>query len=292
MRPVGILPWLLACVLAVSLPARAEVDQPSTLTVRYEERVAAAVAAYGSADFQRARVLFLEAHALDPSARTLRAIGMCSYNLGDPIDALLQLEAALVDGRKPLAGELRTSSLDVLFRSQQKIGLFRLELTPAVTRVTLADGPPRLTTRGELLLLPGERKLRFEAPGHVAQQRTLHVHAGERSVLRVTLAHEPARHEVAAPPSRATTRARLRLWRNVGFGASALAFAAFGISGSLALVKQSELRNDCVAHACGPALHDEVDAYERTKLTSVVSLVVGAVLVSASLALWLWGRDA
>ena len=46
-----------------------------------------AVAEYDAGHFQEARALFRQAHEKSPTARTLRGIGMCSFELRDYVEA-------------------------------------------------------------------------------------------------------------------------------------------------------------------------------------------------------------
>jgi tetratricopeptide (TPR) repeat protein len=61
------------------------------------QRINSALSAFENGRWAEARSDFRRAHELDPTARTLRTIGMCSFNLGDYIDAVQSLEAALED---------------------------------------------------------------------------------------------------------------------------------------------------------------------------------------------------
>src|SRR3954451_3776514 len=53
----------------------------------YDGFIAQALQAYDAGRFAEARSSFRRAHEIAPTARTLRTIGMCSFNLGDYVDA-------------------------------------------------------------------------------------------------------------------------------------------------------------------------------------------------------------
>jgi len=68
------------------------------------KRVAAtmdAVAEYEAGHYQEARALFRQAHEKSPTARTLRGIGMASFELRDYVEATRALTASLRDVRPP-----------------------------------------------------------------------------------------------------------------------------------------------------------------------------------------------
>jgi hypothetical protein len=273
----------------------------------YDRFIAQALSAYDSGRFAEARSSFRRAHELLPTARTLRTIGMCSFNLGDYVDALLNLEAALTDPRKPLNADQRSSAADLIARSQVHVGRFRVRVTPS-DALLWADGrpPPRLGT-DEVLLEPGRHELLAQASGHQPSRSTLQVDGGDRTTLEIRLELNPAGSDVAAavtpsaaargeasapaplanptaPEDRSNTQAVLG-YLALGVGGAGL--IAFGVTTGLAASKGSSLDARCADRQCPPAYHDDVDTYDRYKLLSTVSLITGLVFGGGGVALLL-----
>ena len=73
-----------------------------------------AVAEYDAGHFQEARALFRQAHESPPTARTLRGIGMCSFELRDYVEATRSLGASLRDTRRPLTERSRNGTRRLL----------------------------------------------------------------------------------------------------------------------------------------------------------------------------------
>src|SRR3954468_5859705 len=77
-------------------PPRALAQDPAE-TPQYRSLLEEAVAEYDARRYEEARALFRRAHDLSPNARTMRGIGMASFELREYVEALRALEGALVD---------------------------------------------------------------------------------------------------------------------------------------------------------------------------------------------------
>jgi hypothetical protein len=305
---------LLTAVLVLTLPVRSgQAQDPG-----YEGFITEALQAYDAGRWAEARTLFHRAHDVEPTARTYRTIGMCSFNLGDYRDALLNLEAALADERKPLTPEQRAQVSDLITHCNAKLGRFRLQLSPQSATLQVDGSAPTLLGQRELLLEPGRHQISASASGHRTLVRELSVEGGDHATLELRL--EPGVEEragVAAPapgtatapepmtpaatttagPSAATrapaeahpgssTRAILGY---IGLGVGAAGIATFAITGGLALAKKSKLASECPKSQCRPAHYVELDSYDRLKTISTIGLISGAVLLSAGAVLLLTG---
>src|SRR6185369_1334355 len=94
----------LAAVLIVGIVAARPrvVAAQEAETPQYRGLLSEAVAEYDARRYEEARALFRRAHDLSPNARTLRGIGMASFELREYVEALRALEGSLVDQRRPL----------------------------------------------------------------------------------------------------------------------------------------------------------------------------------------------
>ena len=89
-----------------------------------------AVAEYDAGHYQEARALFRQAHEKQPTARTLRGIGMCSFELRDYVEASRNLSASLRETRRPLTSEQKRHADALLARANTFIGRFTVKVQP------------------------------------------------------------------------------------------------------------------------------------------------------------------
>jgi hypothetical protein len=275
----------------------------------YEGFITEALSAYDAGRWAEARTAFRRAHALAPTARTFRTIGMCSFNLGDYIDALQNLETALSDVRKPVTAEQRTQIAGLIERANAKLGRFRLKLVPEGAGVLVDGAAPALLGGHELLLEPGHHVIVASANGYRSLRRELAVEPGDRATLDLQLepgadplpvnaAASPAAAPTAtaapeladmtepeeAPASRGGTQ---RVLGFVGIGLGGAGLVTFGVAGGLALGKKSTLDDACPDRQCGPAEHNDVDSYNRLRTISSVGLIAGGAFLTLGLVLLL-----
>jgi hypothetical protein len=165
----------------------------------YREAIDEAIAEHSAARYAEARALFTRAHALQPSARTLRGIGMTEFELRNYVEAARLLQEALISNVRPLEGELRTATEALLERTRGFIGRYTLTLTPADLQLYVDGGPARIEADRTLALTVGDHSLHAKAQGYVPVSHTLRVNGGE--ALQLNIALEKERAQVAAAPA-------------------------------------------------------------------------------------------
>jgi hypothetical protein len=292
--------------------AQAEAQPAQATQSAYDGFIEQALQAYDAGRFAEARTSFRRAHELSPTARTLRTMGMCAFNLGDYVDALLNLEAALSDSRKPLTDEQRKHATDLIGRSNQHVGRYRLRLSPPEAALTVDGHAPALLAERELVLESGRHQIDVRAPGYRSAQSALSVEGGDRTTFELRLTHatpeEIAGNQAGDPQLTAAADqrpksgfsqaqpvepepARGSLQQTLGYvtlGVGVAGLAAFGVVGALAIAKQSSLHDHCPQGQCAPAYHDDVDRYETLKNVTTGLLIGGGVctLVGAGLLLF------
>ncbi len=158
----------------------------------YLDVIKAALAEFESDNYAEARVMFEQAHSIRPSARTLRGMGLTSFELKEYVRAEQELSAALVDLRQPLSEPQRKEILSLLLRLERYIGKLEVKTKPADVTVTL-DGR---AVRGEVKIELGQHELVAQAPGHRTLRRMVTIEGGKRQVLNLELVPD----EVAAAP--------------------------------------------------------------------------------------------
>jgi hypothetical protein len=147
-----------------------------------------AVSEYQAGRFEEARALFLRANQQSPSARTLRGLGMASFELRDYVAAARALAAALHEARHPLTVEQRQHVEGLLARAETFVGRLTPRLRPADATLLVDDKPAQREPDGTLLLPFGRHRLTARCPGCADDQRDLEVLGGERRDLEIVLA--------------------------------------------------------------------------------------------------------
>ncbi len=212
---------------AFAAPAPAAQDPGET--TQYRAMLEEAVSEYDAHRYEEARALFRRANEISPNARTLRGIGMASFELREYIEALRSLEASLVDKRRALTATQRQQVEVLIDRTRAFVGRFFLKVSPKETLVRVDGTPAVIEADGSLLLSFGRHALTAEAPASISENREVNVIGGERQELAFQLRPEPTPAVAAKPASGGGGSAR------GGEGASSSGAAYwFGGAGALA----------------------------------------------------------
>lgn len=242
---------VIAVALGIAAPRRAQAEDAET--PQYHALLNEAVSEYDARRYEEARALFRRANDLSPNARTLRGIGMASFELREYVEALRALEGALVETRRPLTATQRQQVEGLLERTRAFVGHFMLRLTPKETVLNVDGAPVTLEADGAVLLSFGRHAVTAEAPGSILESRELNVIGGEREELTfhlrsATAANEPTPAAVPAahPDPGAHAPAALVDTGNEPHASSAGWFAVAGVlaAGSVASVIYWLNRND------------------------------------------------
>jgi tetratricopeptide (TPR) repeat protein len=165
---------------------------------RYEATIDRAMLEFDAGRFVAARGLFERAHALRPSARTLRGLGVTALALKRYNAAREELNGALVDARRPLTEAQRVQVTQLLDWMQKDLARLRLELSPSHARAFVDDQP---VSAGVTWLDAGEHRLIVNAEGFRPQDRTFRLFAQQELALGIELVPDP--EPLAQAPSRA-----------------------------------------------------------------------------------------
>ena len=193
-----------------ALAAPPAVVQEPGESAQYRSLLEEAVSEYDARRYEEARALFRRAHDISPNARTLRGIGMASFELREYVEALRSLESALADKRRPLTATQRQQVDSLLERTRAFVGRFFLKVSPKETVLHIDGAPASFESDGSLLLSFGRHSLSAEAPGTVAESREVNVIGGERQELAfqlhpdanaVSAGHKTAGDVVVVAPS-------------------------------------------------------------------------------------------
>jgi tetratricopeptide (TPR) repeat protein len=172
-----------AFILAFAAAARPHARAEDAARDEYQHLVQDAASEYNRGNFAEARALFERVHALAPSARTLRGLGLCSFELRTYIRARNELRAALEDQRRPLTSEQREEVKALLERAERYIGLLVVHAVPASATMSL-DGAA-FSGSGEAEV--GAHDLSLKAPGHHSLSVAINVDGTRPQTLELSL---------------------------------------------------------------------------------------------------------
>jgi hypothetical protein len=307
---------------AQSGEARGPAREQSKEDGAYKDLIDQALTEFKLKNWPEARVLFRRAHELNPNARTLRGLGVVSFEMRDYQQAVQHLSAALVDGRQPLTDVQRSECDGLLARSRTFVGSYTLRLEPGAAQVTL-DGSALVRDQDGLVLVPfGEHTLRGVAAGYQDGMLRVQVQGGERSELMLSLLPAGAAPVAAIPPPMAPMVANRELpaasepaspaplrdekrgfiggglrytWIAVGvgavFGGAAVAFWYAG-QGKLDDLEAQCSRRAAEGNPCarGDTNTDSIERFETLTNASLGVAAVGAVAAGVLVALE-WPRE-
>lgn len=249
----------------------------------YDALLNQAITASADKRYLEARELFARAHALSPTARTHRALGVVAVALTDYTTAKRELEAALAAQTLPLTEEQRNEVSHILAWMRESLSILRLRTTPSDAQVEL-DG--KACSCAESWLQPGNHQLVVFAPGFERQEHSVTLGAAEQLALHVVLPKPTAAPATAAPtpapallvasPAPAADGGQAVLWPWLG-GGGALALAAgitLGVFGAndIAAVEKAE-RGTPLSELRGP--------HDRAPWLTGAGIALGAVGIAA-----------
>ena len=284
---------------AAEAPAHAIEEQPESGDAAYDNLIKKALIEFNLSHWGEAKAYFLRAHQLRPSARTLRSLGLTSYEQRLYVSALGYLRQALASQERPLTPEMRAQVQNEIEEARSFVSRLVPVIEPKSVKL-LVDGQPAVFDEdGTLIVDPGQHELLAEAPGFVTQTRPLTAHGADRSELRLTLqpaqpsAAEPFGDRPATQPERqAAGGSDEGFWATrstpqwVGIGLAAGAVVAVGVGavfGLLALDANSDSKQSCTGNMCFGAGYD---ARERALTQADIATVsfIGAGVLAAGAA--------
>jgi tetratricopeptide (TPR) repeat protein len=130
--------WLLSFALCIA-PSPSIAAQDNGESEEYREYVRAALREYQGHNFNEAKAFFAQAHAVSPSARTFRGLGMCSYELRNYVDAINFFEQALGSTNRPLTADMRSEIAGLLRQARTFVTRIQITTQPTWAKVRI-DG--------------------------------------------------------------------------------------------------------------------------------------------------------
>ncbi len=219
--------WLFTLgFLASTVTAQAESSTVPVAEVQaappgYREAVEHALAELRVGNFLEARAMFAHAHALMPSAKTLRGLGLAEFELRSYAESSDHLKQALESQVRPLSPDQRQETEALLERAQHYVTRISLRVAPLTAEVVL-DGTPLVGDRGAIMVSTGDHLIEVSAPDYAAQRRVVHAVGGDTQevVIELLPMRLPVKAPTVVPPAEEARPRRLRsnpwLWAGVG----------------------------------------------------------------------------
>jgi hypothetical protein len=201
LRVVCVLACALACAL-VSIAPRAQaqvVESPE-----YRRTIDDAVTEFRAGHWEEARALFGRAHELEPSARTLRGLGMTAFELRMYVQSMRELDAALRETRKPLDAGMRASAEALIAKARGFVARVQIVPNPKEAALIVDGRHAQLDPDGRIPLDAGLHVVSASADGYKPTSLRFAVEGGRDQVLQLPL--EPILSTSAIPaidPNRA-----------------------------------------------------------------------------------------
>lgn len=289
---------LVAASLLGAAPALAA--EGAAAEAEYRRAIDEAIAAFDGSDFARARAAFERAHALSPSARTYRGIGITAFRQGDFLAASSALRSALEDQRKPLTAEQRAEATDLQTKAAERLGHVTIRVSPGTATVRL-DG--RVVEAGrEIEVTTGKHVFRGDRAGYLPVERERDVDAGAPITVALTLgvrAAAPSAQRDLAPahptpaPDKGVEPSKHsgRLWTWVALGAAPVlgaVSAGIWVSG---LSDANTIKTCTCSDAERAAQAERAGLPAKETWTTVTAVAAGAALAGGIVLYFVEGSD-
>jgi hypothetical protein len=198
--------WLSACLLALTLllahPPRIAAEDNAEGSEEYREYVRAALREFQAGNLNEAKAFFSQAHALSPSARTFRGLGMCSYEMRNYVDAIDQFEKSLSATDRPLTPAMRTEIAGLLRQARTFVTRIQVTTQPTWAKLRIDGRAVERDANGAITVDPGTHELVVEAADHDTVTRTVRTAGSEQLPISITLSPQrklEAQAETRAP---------------------------------------------------------------------------------------------
>ncbi|MEY4510383.1 MAG: hypothetical protein RLZZ450_2505 [Pseudomonadota bacterium] len=186
---------LAGCALSLEGAPTARAQDGAQEVPGYRAIVEEALTEYTAQNYLEAMTLFVRAHELWPNARTLRGLGVVSFELHRYSDSVSFLQQALAAAEKRLDGTMRSDTERLLARARGFVAKIDVSSVPVDAQVRVDGEPSPRTVSGALLLDVGKHQLEFSAPGYDPKHLSYTVVGGEELLWKVSLRRTGTRLE-------------------------------------------------------------------------------------------------
>jgi hypothetical protein len=279
---IGVVLLLASALACVAVRGHAQEDRADG----YQESIAKALQEFELGHWTEAKVFFLRAHAIRPSARTLRGVGLACYESRNYVEAIDHLTEAMASTVQPLTPAMHKAAADLIAEARQFVMLAHIELEPATAELRIDGKLVKVAADGSALLDPGEHELSASAPGYERLRRRVNTEGGSETQLHLVLqplaaATQPLASDFDAPAALESDAGSVAPWLVIG-GSAALAVAG-GVLLGLGLSDKAAVEDV----QDGDEWADHQPAYSRSvafQTAGGIMLGVGVAGVAAGLA--------
>jgi hypothetical protein len=257
----------------------------------YDQIIERALNEYRLGNWDEAAALFARAHALKPSARTLRGLGLSEFENRKYVLALLHCSAALADTRNPLNPEQRGELESVIARASEFVARVTLALAPPTAQVTVDGVAPHRDAAGNVLLDPGPHEL-VVSDGGLSERRRLEALSGQQIALAITLRAEPSAIQIAGTAKDDPPVPVARILTYAGFAVLGVGLAVGTTAGVIVLDKAGDLESACEEDVCPPEQGEDLEQSKDLAVVANVAFVVAGAGAAAAVAGLLWEHTA
>ncbi|HEY6879952.1 MAG TPA: hypothetical protein VI299_18125 [Polyangiales bacterium] len=270
---------LLACMIASMLVLLTISCARAQDSVGYEETIRRALEEYAQSHWEESRVLFKRAHAVNPSARTWRGMGICAFELRQYVAAIDELNAALADFRKPLTNDQRNEAQRLLSRARAFVAVYDVKVKPDNAQI-LIDGVAAQVKDNKLYVDPGSHMLTIRAADH--QERKLDVRLGAGTYQDLSVELLPVGQVATSPADAPATKKKRRIWTWVLGGATV---AAGAVAIGMAFGARNAMQDNDVCKSFQLDCRDVVDRGKSFALgTNLAAGLTGALAIGTVVA--------
>jgi hypothetical protein len=264
---------------------------------KYQELIRRALEEYASGNWTEARVFFEDAHAISPNARTLRGLGMTSYEARSYVEAIAFLEEALTSQVRPLTLRIAQETRQVLDQARRFVSPVNISIEPDFADLRVDGKPIPKPERERVVLDPGEHEFTASAAGFEPGRSVLVAEGGRRLNLHMVLKSESPEHDepraaavpppATAPPSQHEVTTPLASSAQQVVAGTVLGVVGVGsiATGWVFYVLRQQVRTKLFAEGVIPT--SEVDAFRGRGYLSLAAVGLGATLLAVSDYFWL-----
>lgn len=269
-------------IISLSLSANTHAQSDE---MDYQTTVRQAIQELSAGNPADARELFRKAHALQPSARTLRGIALTSFEIQDFAETRRAASASLESEVNPLTPAMQAEMNELIDRTASELAYIEFEVEQAGVML-FVDGKELEQTTSPHYVNPGEYRVEAELPGYQPYQATLQLGAGDTEQLRIAL--EPVVPEAVAQEKRGLNGAH---WASIAVGGAAVALGVTALgTGIRSRGIENSLDAECPSNRCEFDPSDQANKGRRLALTSTITSFTALAAAGLGVGLWFVGQ--
>lgn len=281
---------LLSALLGAALPSKTSAQEAGE-SDSYREVITEAVKEFKLGHWPEATALFKRAHAIKPSAKTARGLGIVYFESRDYTLAVKYLQDAVQNADGVLSETQAKDAREILDRALQFTATVTVAVTPEDASVSIDGAPVQAQTA--VRLNAGNHSLVVSRDGYRTVERPLRVEGGSDQQLQIRLPQVAGLQASAGAPEAARDGSGSSVLQPLAWVSGGLAVAA-GLTGIvLWRVDQDGPVSNYSAASCGdanlagPKCDDYRSEHQSLQTAAQVSGVLAGVFAVTSATLFI-----